>query len=127
MIGVTPAGEGGHACWRQQDRVAEVVPCWLVGRDGPSRGRGQLRRGRILNVSYVTKTVTVNGQLRRGRLGQPDRGRPGWRGFIETAQFPSRCEIETGYYPIETDLNGRSESNHRDGSLKSSEACVREW
>ena len=60
------------------------------------------------------------------RQGQPDRGWPGRRGFIETAQFPSRCGIETGYYPIETDFRS-SESNHRDGSVKSREACVREW
>ena len=73
-----------------------------------------------------TKTQTARA-ARRTRQGQPDRGRPGRRGFIETAQFPSRCEIETRYYPIETDLNDRSESNHRDGSVKSSEACVREW
>ena len=48
------------------------------------------------------------GPRARPGQGQPDRGRPGRRGFIETAQFPSRCEIETGYYPIETDLNDRS-------------------
>ena len=54
-----------------------------------------------------TKTQTARA-ARRTRQGQPDRGRPGRRGFIETAQFPLRCEIETGYYPIETDLNDRS-------------------
>ena len=70
----------------------------------------------------------------RPRPGQPDRGRPGWRGciyvYIETAQFPSWCGIETGYIycPIETDIDlNSSESNHRDGSVKSREAGVRGW
>ena len=58
-VGVTSAGEGRLTYWRtrQHDRLVEVVSCWLVGRDGPSRGRGQLRRGRVLEV---TKTVLTH-------------------------------------------------------------------
>ena len=96
--------------------------------NSPAGPRGVLfvREGIIRNPPEGVPKPCPPGPRAGPRQGQPDRGRPGRRGFIETAQFSSQRGIETGYYPTETDLKS-SESNHRDGSVKSRKACVREW
>ena len=56
-IGVTSAGEG-----RLTIGVRMIDSRWIVGRDDPSRSRGQLRRGIILNATRTANSDEVEYQ-----------------------------------------------------------------
>ena len=81
------------------------------------------RPDQTTQTAQTAQTKTQTARAARRTQARPARSRPR---SARPAQFSSQCGIGTGYYPIDTDLKS-SESNHRDGSVISREACVREW